>query len=217
MINPERLLGQILGGNLGGSFGGKRRRGSKSGGLLGGVSGTTKAQIGIGLLGVAYAAYQHYAKKDALPPQPGQAASTALPPPPPLPSGIATPPPPPAAALPDQRSRDMTLLVQAMVAAAAADGLIDDSERATILGRARESGLDGDTVRFLEQEIQNPKSLASIVSASRPEIAREIYAASCVAISLDTDAERAYLATLGERLGVPQSARDEIHTQLGFA
>jgi uncharacterized membrane protein YebE (DUF533 family) len=232
MFNPEQLLGQLLKSGVGGAFGqGKRgKKGKGSGSLLGGLSTGTKAQLGIGLLGVAIAAYDHYSKKGgptlspspagSMPPTP-MGAGTPPPPPPPPPRAAVTPSAAPmapaAAAVPDQRTRDMVLLIQAMVAAAAADGLIDAEERETILARARDAGLDPDTQRFLEAELDAPKSLAAIVAQSRPEIAPDVYAASCVAISLDTEAERIYLDTLAQRLNLDPAARQAVHAQLGLA
>lgn len=227
MLDPERLLGQMLGGSMGGSFGGKKRKGKGAGGLLGGMSPTTKAQIGVGLLGVAWAAWDHYSKKGAAgattgthsSPPPPATPVTAMPPPPPAAMRPPAPPAPPATANPvvDQRQRDMLLLVQAMIAAAAADGLIDDQERATILGRAADAGLDSETTSFLSAELDDPKSLAAIVRMTRPEIAPDVYAASCLAITLDTEAERAWLDTLATRLALEPTRREEIHRQLGLA
>lgn len=228
MLDPQQLLGQILGGNMGGSFGGKKRRGKGAGGLLGNMSATTKAQIGVGLLGVAWAAWDHYSKKGAAPGGAGSAAPVAAPPvppaqavppppPPPMASRPPVPPPAPTTAIADPRQQDMLLLVQAMIAAAAADGLIDEEERATILGRARDAGLDAATTDFLRAELDEPKSLAAIVRATRPEIAPDVYAASCLAITLDTEAERAWLDTLATRLALEPARREEIHRQLGLA
>jgi len=217
MFNPERLLGQLLQSGLSGGFGrGRKRR--RGGSLLGGLSTGTKAQLGMGLLGVAIAAYEHYQRQ-------GQATSapppSTEPPPPaspytqPIPN-IAHRPSPPAgeASAPPQRPLDAMLLVQAMVAAAAADGVIDDTEKTQMLKRASDAGFDAETKRFLEQELAQPKSLAVIVAASRPEIATDVYAASCAAIVADTDSERIYLETLARRLGVTEEARAEIHRQL---
>jgi uncharacterized membrane protein YebE (DUF533 family) len=104
-----------------------------------------------------------------------------------------------------------------MVAAAAADGHIDDVERGQILQRAGDAGLDADTQAFLRAELEAPKSLAAIVSMARPEIAGDVYAASCVAVDADTDAERIYLDTLAMRLKLAPDARAAIHQQLGLA
>ncbi len=230
MFDPEQLLGQLLKSGVGGAFGhGKRGKKGKAGrSLLGGLSTGAKAQLGLGLLGVAIAAYDHYSKKSgtnpgAAPagsmPPPLAGAGMPPPPPPPRPSNTpsAPPPMPAAAAAADQRTRDMVLLIQAMVAAAAADGLINAEERETILARVRDAGLDADTQHFLKAELDAPKSLAAIVAQSRPEIAADVYAASCVAISRDTEAERIYLDTLAQRLGLDPAAREAVHTELGLA
>lgn len=97
-----------------------------------------------------------------------------------------------------------------MIAAAAADGLIDEVERANILKHVDDAGLDNDTRAFLEAELSHPRSMAAIVASSRPEIAKDVYAASCIAITRDTDAEKAYLDTLASRLGLDVATRSEI-------
>ena len=61
MFHPERLLGQLLQSGLSGGLGRSRRK--RGGSMLGGLSTGTKAQIGMGLLGVAMAAYEHYTKQ----------------------------------------------------------------------------------------------------------------------------------------------------------
>ncbi|MCE3002681.1 MAG: DUF533 domain-containing protein [Xanthomonadaceae bacterium] len=231
MFDPQRLLGELLGGAMSGSLGGKKGKKRKGSSMLGGMSTGTKAQLGIGLLGVAMAAYDHYKNQNrgggtapagGFPPGPGASMPQPpmqVPPPPPGAPPMAPPSMPVAAAtsVADPRARDMVLMVQAMVAAAAADGHIDDLERGQILQRAADAGLDADTQAFLRAELDAPKSLAAIVSAARPEIAADLYAASCAAISLDTEAERVYLDTLASRLNVAPDARAAIHQQLGIA
>jgi len=101
-----------------------------------------------------------------------------------------------------------------MVAAAAADGVIDATERAQILHRVEQAGFDEETKAFLEKELANPKSLAVIVASARPEMAADLYAASCAAIDADTEAEKSYLNTLATHLKLSQETRDEIHRNL---
>jgi uncharacterized membrane protein YebE (DUF533 family) len=234
MFNPEQLLGQLLGGAMSGSLGGKKKK-RKGGSMLGGMSAGSKAQLGIGLLGVAMAAYDHYknrapgaaAPAGGFPPGPAPQSPiggmNTMPPPPPGAPPVAPPAAPATAAIaagaaaPDPRTRDMVLLIQAMVAAAAADGHIDDVERGQIMQRAGDAGLDAETQAFLRAELAAPKSLAAIVSMARPEIAGDVYAASCVAVDADTDAERVYLDTLAKRLNLPEPQRQQIHQQLGLA
>lgn len=213
MFDPERLLGQMIGGAMGGAFGGRRgRRNSafRTGDLAG------KAQLGIGLLGIAMAAWEHYNRPAAATGAavgPGAPAGSA-PPPPPAAGPLRPPPPPPAPASPD-RARDMALLVQAMIAAAAADGAIDAQERARILARAAEGGHDAATQAFLERELSAPRTLEQIVADARPALAADLYAASLIAISADTEAERAYLDRLALGLALSGEARARIHQQLG--
>ncbi|HVJ62832.1 MAG TPA: DUF533 domain-containing protein, partial [Tahibacter sp.] len=113
MFDPERLLGQMLSGSLGNLFGGRGRS------LLGGDLGS-KAALGMGALGVAIAAYEHYTEGRQAP----AATQSAGPPPPPPPAG-GPPPPSPATraiAVTTQTQDDALLLVRTMIAAAAADG-----------------------------------------------------------------------------------------------
>jgi uncharacterized membrane protein YebE (DUF533 family) len=206
MFNPERLLGQLLKTGLGGGLGRGRKR-NRGGSLLGGMSMGTKAQLGMGLLGVAIAAYEHFTQQN----QSSGGSAPQGPSPAPSPQGVA--------ALPQVSvpTPDAILLVQAMVAAAAADGVIDETERAQMLRRATEAGFDDETKKFLEDEMAHPKSLAVIAGSARPEIATDLYAASCAAITADTEAERIYLETLAKRLGITEQAKEEIHRQLESA
>ena len=218
MFNPEQLLGQLLKSGLSGSLGGGRRR-KRGGSLLGGMSTGTKAQLGMGLVGIAMAAYEHYTKQNqgstTPAPSPSPASPTSAQSLLPLRESSLGSSSPASAASP--RAADAMLLVQAMVAAAAADGVIDDEERAQMLKRATDAGFDDETRRFLEAELANPKSLAVIIASARPELATDLYAASCAAIVADTDAERAYLETLGRRLGLSEGARTDIQRQLDLA
>jgi len=223
MFDPERMLGQMLGGALGGAFGGTR--GAKSLKRTFGGNTAMKAQVGLGLLGVAFAAYEHYQQQrggfagGAAQPQSLPPSGSAMPPPPPPagPGASAMPPPPPPAAASHVANADARLLMQAMIAAAAADGRIDDDERARVIGRAEAVSVDTDGRRFLEAELAAPKSVETIAAATRRELAADVYAASALAISLDTAEERAYLDRLARALDLGDAQRAEIHTRLGLA
>jgi uncharacterized membrane protein YebE (DUF533 family) len=230
MFDPERLLGQMVSGALGGALGGKsakRRSSSGMGSLLGGNA-INKAQVGIGLLGVAMAAWEHYGSQAKAP-----AAPAAPPPgsPPPMPATAVPPPPPgPAAAAPaaaaeatraapilDVRRQQAVLLIRAMIAAAAADGLIDADERAGILDRARNLGDDAETLQFLQAELDAPVEVAELVAQTPRSLSREVYAAALLAIELDTPQERAWMDGLAQRLGILPEHRSELHRQLGLS
>lgn len=216
MFDPQRLLGQLLGDALGGDFG--RRKTKRSGMSFG-----TKAQLGIGALGIAMAAYEHYTRQR----EQNAPPSSVVPPAPPMPStGVRPamdrapmPPPPPRSTFDPakltQEQSDAVLLVRTMIAAAAADGVIDGDERQRILSRTASAGVDRDTVAFLEAELAAPQSADRIGAMTRPGLAREAYAAAALAIALDTESERRFLQTLGSALGLGEDQRVAIHQQIG--
>lgn len=214
MFDPQRLLGQLLSGGIGGGLGHRKRGG-------GGLSFGTKAQLGLGALGIAMAAYEHFTKPSAAP---ASAAPVAPPLAPLMQSGpsvatgmpMAPPPPPPAinlAQLPPAQV-DAVLLVQSMIAAAAADGVIDTSERARLLQHAADGGLDAQTRHFLEAELAVPKSAEMIGAMTRPDLVDDVYAAAACAIDVDSESERRFLATLGNALGLDADARSAIHQRM---
>jgi uncharacterized membrane protein YebE (DUF533 family) len=232
MFNPEQLLGQLMGDALSGSLGGGKRKHKRSGGLgglMGGMSGGTKAKLGLGLLGIAVAAYQHFQKPGPqaaqpaaggyLPPQP--LAGGTMPPPPPQagtmpPRAGAMPPPPPTAAAPSPaRVEEAMHLLRAMITAAHADGLIDATEREAILGRARSAGVDADGLQALDAEIRAPLTLEQLAVRTPPSQRAEVYAAALIAITADTDQEREFLDRLAAQLSLDGAARADIHAQLG--
>ncbi|WP_158637246.1 DUF533 domain-containing protein [Arenimonas daejeonensis] len=224
MFNPERLLGQLMGDALSGQLGGKKRKRSASyssssglGGLMGGMSGGTKAKLGLGLLGIAVAAYQHYQQQPGGGSAPNPLAGTgaAMPPPPPGATASPPPPPPPAASTPARTEQAMHLL-RAMITAAHADGLIDAGERESILGRAREAGLDADSLQALDAEIRAPFTVEQLVARTPDNLRAEVYAAALIAITTDTEAERAFLDRLAGQLSLDEAARRDIHGQLGL-
>lgn len=229
MFDPQKLLGQMLKSQLLGSGGkhGKHKHkhgqsASGLGSLLGGgnpldkaagaLSGN-KALVGLGLLGVAFAAYDHYQQRQQAPGAP------AMPPPPPpgLPPrtampAVAPPPPPPAAV--DSGVRDTMLLIRTMIAAAAADGHIDASERAAILERAIAAGLDAESQRTLLAELNAPIGVEQILAGARPDLAPAIYGAARLAITVDTDAERIWLERLVAGLGLSAAQRANVDAEL---
>ncbi|MFN3500348.1 MAG: DUF533 domain-containing protein, partial [Pannonibacter indicus] len=74
-----------------------------------------------------------------------------------------------------------------------------------------EAGLDSESKAFLMDELRAPLDLDKIVnSATSPETAAEIYAASRLAIDPDHAAEKAYLQMLAARLNLDPALVDEI-------
>jgi uncharacterized membrane protein YebE (DUF533 family) len=103
-----------------------------------------------------------------------------------------------------------------MIAAANADGAIDQAERSRILGQLQRLNLSPEEQSFIVQELLAPTSLDAIVREVRTvDMAKQVYAVSLLAIEVDTDAERAYMKNLVERLGLDETAIREIHQGLG--
>lgn len=221
MFDLTSLLGQMLSSGIGGG----RHRRRDSGAF--GIPGVSKATLGVGAIGIAIAAWEHYKGQSAAPAT--SSPAYAPPPPPPPPRTATLPPPAPPATLPvaapavaanvvdpgDDRNADAAHLIRSMIAAANADGLIDAQERAAILERAMEAGLDPATQQFLMGELRAPATLEQIVAATRPDLRLETYAAGLLAVNVDSDAERTYLDRLASALGLSAEDRQRVQEQLG--
>ncbi len=101
------------------------------------------------------------------------------------------------------------LLMRAMIAAASADGDLDDDERARIMDGAPDT-------EFLAAEIEHPFDIPALVKAvDSPAVAADVYAASLIAIELDTVEEADYLRRLAEGLGLDDEAVAALHDRCG--
>lgn len=95
------------------------------------------------------------------------------------------------------------LYIKAMVAAAAADGRLDDAEQAKIMGGLKQAGLESDAEQFIADLFNNPPSVEDLANAaSSPEESVQVYTAARIAIDPDTAAEKSFLAQLAEALGI---------------
>ncbi|BCP55080.1 hypothetical protein K32_36970 [Kaistia sp. 32K] len=234
------LLGGILGGNgnsaAGGSGGGgigdvvgkvteyaKQNPGlstAAAGGLaavlFGGKGPKLKADAltlgGLAAIGtLAYKAYQQYKVNN--PDAPASSAPTGTP--------AALPPADSAfhpANAPGGSDAVALSIVSAMIAAAKADGSIDADEKQRILGKLGEGGLTGEEREFLNKEFAAPLDINKIVdSATGPEHAIQLYAASILAINPDHPAERGYLDMLAARLGLDADLKASIEKAVAGA
>ena len=101
---------------------------------------------------------------------------------------------------PEAETRSQALL-KALIAAAKADGHVDDRERATIEGEFVRLGADADTRQWLQAELQKPLDPAEVATAAvTPELAAEMYAASVMVVDEQNFMERTYLDALARRL-----------------
>jgi uncharacterized membrane protein YebE (DUF533 family) len=162
------------------------------------------------IAGLGYQAYKNYQAGNEPVAQPQAQAQPELLPPP-ADSGFSTEP----AAI---RNDFVLVLVRAMIAAARADGHIDDVERARIMDKVKVSGLDSEAEQFLHEELSKPVDLDAIVAAAVTEEERvELYTASRLAIDADSRAERGYLDQLAGRLGLADALVDHIEATVSSA
>jgi len=111
---------------------------------------------------------------------------------------------------------DMT--VQAMINAAKADGSIDEDEMQKIVGEMQEDGISKAEREYLLEEVRKPQRTVEIVRAvPNRQVAAQVYAASLLAIEVDTPAEKAYLQTLASDLKLDSQVVSQIHSTLGVA
>ncbi len=130
-----------------------------------------------------------------------------------LPVGMRPPATPEEAALVEDRA---LLVLKAMMAAAKADGEIDQRERERILDKMKDAGADDATRDFIAKEAAAPLDVDGLVSqVSDPQTAAQVYAASLLAIKVDTPAERAYLRDLSQKLGLDDQVVASLHSMLG--
>jgi uncharacterized membrane protein YebE (DUF533 family) len=229
MFDADRLLKQLLTGGAASSF---------AGGMAGGMAGqllTTKRGRkmgksalkygGLAAIGaLAYAAWQK-SQAGAPPRTPGPSGAA----PPPLPGAVASPealelppPPPRSAFLPDEtapaRESLGRTLVRAMIASASADGSLDSDESKRVFEALDRLELSGEERTFVLQEIASPASIEELAAAAgTPEVAAEVYAAALLAVEVDSEAERRWLARLATALRLPPEVAADLHERLEAA
>jgi uncharacterized membrane protein YebE (DUF533 family) len=115
----------------------------------------------------------------------------------------------------EELERTADLILRAMISAAKADGLIDGGEMQRIGGRLEQAGADQEARDFVLAELQKPPDLEGLTRAVHsPEVAAQLYAASLLAIEVDTAAERDYLRRLAGRLGLDGATVQRIHQMM---
>ncbi len=148
---------------------------------------------GLALIGgLAYQAWQNYSQG-----QQAQASATGM-----VEEAPADSPFGLTADMADDNSTAV-LLIRAMIAAATSDGVVDDSERALIVGNLRQIGLDPAAAGFLDEAFANPYTPADLANdTSSPEVAIQVYTAARLTIDPNKASERAFLAKLSTALGL---------------
>ena len=94
------------------------------------------------------------------------------------------------------------LLIRTMVATAAADGVIEPSQRAAIIGQLKGGGLNPEAAQFLDAEIQHPATVSEISAAvgSSKDLASQVYAAAHLIAS--SPQEKAFIENLAKALAL---------------
>lgn len=189
---------RAIGGNQNLALGGL---GALAGSLLGGGEDSLKGAIGGGVLAVlgamAYSALkgtQQEARE--------------------VPLGLREPTSPAEAG---QLESQAELLIKAMINAAKADGQIDRGEVQRIIGKLQEAGLDQQTQNFVLSEMNKPMETERMIAAAKgnPQLAAQMYAASLLAIEVDTPAERGYLQNLADSLGLEPQVVANLESAMG--
>ncbi len=180
-----------------------------AGAVLGGGGGAVRGALGGGLLAVLGSIAMKALNKDQ-DAAPGGAAGAA---------GEATPAAasaPASGATEEAQQATARLMVRAMIEAAKADGEIDAQEKARILGKLEEGGADEAQRAFVEAEMQKPLDLDGLVrDVPDRAVGVQVYAASLLAIEVDTPAEEDYLRRLADALGLDAAAIAGVHQTLG--
>jgi uncharacterized membrane protein YebE (DUF533 family) len=115
-----------------------------------------------------------------------------------------------------QTEDDALLFLRTMVAAAAADGHIDDAERSRIIKGLTEAGIDPDDTRWLDTEMASPADVEELAAnVNDPEMAAQVYSAARIAIDPDTIQEREFLNQLAEALDLDPAVRAQIDDTAG--
>jgi uncharacterized membrane protein YebE (DUF533 family) len=190
MIGKNQMATGAILGSLGGLF-----LGSKGGrGMIGDV-----AKIGA-LAAIGGLAYQAYRNHQAGKPILGGEGDM---------QGAGQPMPPPALPAPagsgfeeEAVSNDNALLfIRAMIAAANADGAIDETERGRIMAGVQQAGLDTEAMQWLDHEMAEPASVETLAAGARsPQVRAQLYTAARIAIDPDHKAERRFLSNLAIEL-----------------
>jgi uncharacterized membrane protein YebE (DUF533 family) len=181
--------GAAAGGALGLLLGNKSRR-------LGGMGGKAVKYGSVAALGfAAWKIYEQYQQT-----QKAQKAQAA--------------PNPWQGAAPPQLELHSRLMLKAMIAAAKADGHVDERERGLIEDALQRQGGDMAERQWLEQELRRPVDPAEVArEVQAPEQAAEVYLASLLVADETSFMERAYLDQLALQLRLPAELKQRLEAQ----
>ncbi|MET1068884.1 MAG: tellurite resistance TerB family protein [Pseudomonas prosekii] len=222
--HSQKPSGGALGGSVGGALGGLLGGSGGSGGLGGLLSGAGGGALAAGAMGllmgnnkvrnasgkvalygglaalgvIAYKAYGNW--------QAQQGAATKV-----EPQTVDRVPP----AQVEQHSQ---AILKALVAAAKADGHVDERERALIEGEFTKLDNDQELQHWLHAELNKPLDPTDVArAASTPEIAAEMYIASVMLVDEENFMEKSYLDELARQLKLEPGLKLELEKQVRAA
>lgn len=115
----------------------------------------------------------------------------------------------------DESGSGQLIIMRAMIAAAYADGHIDETERQKIFAQVETMELTVHEKAMLFDELRKPMTLSELVqSVPDAQTGIEVYAASVSAIDLNQPISRQYLEALANQLCLPRELVQSIHHQL---
>jgi uncharacterized membrane protein YebE (DUF533 family) len=200
--NPADVLSVVLRGTLGRSG---RKRARRAANFITGHGGLLSASTMIAAAGVAWGIYDTLKDRSTVPGVP------------PVPQGqvpeVPVVPGVPVAAAIGDAIDPLARVIRLAVSAARADGQLTDQERAMIMDRAREAGLES----IVEAELAQTRPLAEIVrGVTDPAVKKDLYILAFAIVRADetvSGAERIYLAQLAHQLGLDPAAVQSIETE----
>ncbi|MFT3732330.1 MAG: tellurite resistance TerB family protein [Hyphomicrobium sp.] len=101
--------------------------------------------------------------------------------------------------------------IQAMIAAAHADGRIDPNEHDAIIGSLKQAGAGDDAEAFFAKELNSPTSVQELArSVKSPQEAVQLYTAARIAVADNSPAEKAFLSSLAAALKLDPKLAEHI-------
>jgi len=179
-----------LGGLLGGLLGGGSALGSTQGRSAGGTNYAALASLGM----MAFQAYQSWQRSQAAAPQQAMRTVDQL-------SGA-------------EAEGHSHAVLRALIAAAKADGRIDEQEEQLIYAEIKRHTSDPQLQQWLDEEVSKPLDAAEVAqSAQDPAMAAEMYLASVMLVDDQQPAERAYLDELASALQIDPTLQVHLEQQ----
>lgn len=122
----------------------------------------------------------------------------------------------------EEEVREMTapetaeLCLKGMISAAKSDGQIGQDEMDRIVGKLEEGGVTEEERQLVLSEMTKPLDLNGLADAiPNRQVGAQVYAASLMAIKLDTPSEQAYMQALASRVGLDGDTVRRLHQLVG--